>query len=93
MVSLRNIDIKYEIAHHAYMRTTLNLDDDVLRQVRSYAESRDVPVGRAVSELVRKGLSVPTPIKSVNGIQVFDIPSDSARVTSTRVKELESELE
>lgn len=75
------------------MRTTLNLDDDVLQLVRNYAESRSVAVGRAVSELVRKGLSAPTPTRTVHGIQVFDIPADSPRVTTKRVKELESELE
>ncbi len=37
------------------MRTTLNLDDDVLQKVKDYAESRSLSVGRAVSELVRKG--------------------------------------
>jgi hypothetical protein len=75
------------------MRTTLNLDDDVLEKVKNYAESRSLPVGRAVSELVRKGLNTPTPTRVEYGIQVFDIPSGSPRITAKRVKELESELE
>jgi hypothetical protein len=50
-------------------------------------------LGKAVSELVRKGLAAPVPTRTVNGIQVFDLPPDSPRVTSRRVKELESELE
>jgi len=75
------------------MRTTLNLDDDVLQKVKDYAESRSLPVGRAVSELVRKGLCTPTPTRTVNGIQVFDIPADSPCITARRVKELESKLE
>jgi len=50
-------------------------------------------LGKAVSELVRKGLASPTSTHTVNGIQVFDVPRDSRRITSKRVKELESELE
>jgi hypothetical protein len=75
------------------MRTTLNLDDDVFQQVRSYAESRSVPLGKAVSELVRKGLSARVPTRVVNGVHVFDLPAGGTRITSERIKELESELE
>jgi hypothetical protein len=75
------------------MRTTLTLDEDVVQVLRSYAESRSLPLGKAVSELVRKGLASPTPTRSVNGIQVFDVPPDSPRITTRRVKEFESELE
>jgi len=86
-------DINLEICHHYGIRTTLNLDDDVFQVVRSYAESRSLPLGKAISELVRKGLASPTPTRTVNGIQVFDVPPDSPRITTKRVKELESELE
>src|SRR6184192_1680754 len=41
------------------MRTTLSLDDDLVPQVKTYAESRDITVGKAVSELVRRGLHAP----------------------------------
>jgi hypothetical protein len=75
------------------MRTTLNLEDDVLSMVRSYAEGRSVALGKAVSELVRKGLEAPARTRLVNGIVVFDIPPDSPRIANDRVKELESELE
>ena len=75
------------------MRTTLSIDDDVFHVVRRYAESRSLALGKAVSELVRKGLASPTLTRTVNGIQVFEVPPDSPRITSSRVKELESELE
>jgi hypothetical protein len=74
------------------MRTTLSLDDDVFELARGYAESRSLALGKAVSELVRKGLRAPTPTCMVNGLMVFDVPPDH-RITSERVKELESELE
>jgi hypothetical protein len=75
------------------MRTTLNVDDDILRLIKDYAEARSLALGKAVSELVRKGLRAPTPTRIVNGIVVFDVPPDSPPITSERVKELESELE
>jgi len=75
------------------MRTTLSLDDDVVPLVKNYAEGRSLALGKAVSELVRKGLRAPTPTCIENGIVVFDVPADSPPITSERVKELESELE
>jgi hypothetical protein len=56
---------------------------------RSYAEGRSMPLGQAVSELVRKGLSVPVNIRKLNGIAVFDLPPDSPPITNERVKEIE----
>ena len=82
------------LCHHSvHMRTTLNLDDDALEMVRQYSEARSVAMGKAASELVRKGFSSPTPTRIVNGIVVFDVPPDSPGITTERVKELESELE
>jgi hypothetical protein len=75
------------------MRMTLNLDDDVVQMARSYAESCSLTLGKAVSELVRKGLRAPMRTRTVNGIQVIELPPDSPRITTRRVKELESELE
>jgi hypothetical protein len=45
--------VKMVTWHHKSMRTTLSLDDDVFREVKAYAESRDVAIGKAVSELVQ----------------------------------------
>jgi hypothetical protein len=75
------------------MRTTLNLDDDVVEMVRRYSESRSVALGKAASELVRKGFTTPTPTRIVNGLVVFDLPPDSPRITSERVKKLLSEMD
>ena len=74
------------------MRTTLSLDDDVFQIVRTYAESRSVALGKAVSELVRRGLNAPMTTKVVNGVHVVVLPPDSPKVTSERVKQLENEL-
>ena len=70
------------------MRTTLNLDDDVLSQVKQYADSRAVALGRAVSELIRRGLNTPVQTQVVNGIHVVVLPENSAPVDTEHVKRL-----
>lgn len=75
------------------MRTTLNLDDDALELLRQYSAARSMALGQAASELVRRGFRSPTPTRIVNGVVVFDVPPDSPRITTERVRELESEIE
>jgi hypothetical protein len=75
------------------MRTTLSLDDDVLCEVKIYAQSRDIALGKAISELVRRGLLAPLRTRLVNGFHVVDLPSDSPVVTSEHVRKLEGEIE
>jgi len=73
------------------MRTTLSLDDDVFQLIKTYAENRSLAMGKALSELVRRGLSAPVKTRVVNGLVVFDVPEDSEPVTSQLVKRLEAE--
>jgi hypothetical protein len=68
------------------MRTTLSLDDDVFREVKAYAESRDVAIGKAVSELVRRGLRAPLQTRLVNGFHVVQLPPDSPPVTAADIE-------
>jgi Arc/MetJ family transcription regulator len=66
------------------MRTTLNLDDDVFQIAQRYAESRSLTLGKAVSQLVREALATHLPTRTVNGIQVVDLPPGSPRITTKR---------
>jgi hypothetical protein len=75
------------------MRTTLSLDDDLLPQVKTYAESRDITVGKAVSELVRRGLRAPIQTRVVNGFHVIELPPGSPPVTIEHIRKLEEELD
>jgi hypothetical protein len=75
------------------MRTTLSLDDDVFREVKAYAESRDVAMGKAVSELVRRGLHAPLRTRVVNGFHVVELPPGSRSVSTEDVEKLQDELE
>jgi len=75
------------------MRTTLSLDDDLIPQVKTYAESRDITVGKAVSELVRRGLHAPIRTRVVNGFHVIELPSESPSVTTEHIRKIEEELD
>jgi len=90
-MSIRRIDIIPKTRHHMRMRTTLSLDDEVVALVKRYAESRSLGLGKAVSELVRRGLTAQRPTRTVNGLRIFDLPADSPRVTRKLIEEIESD--
>ena len=73
------------------MRTTLTLDDDVAELSARQAKLRGVSLGKAVSDLVRRGLNAPTPSADKNGLTVFQLPADSPTVTTDDVRRLEIE--
>ena len=70
------------------MRTTLHLDDDVFELLKDYAENRSVGLGKAASELVRRGLEAPVQTRMVNGFHAVVLPEKSSRVTSEKIKQL-----
>ena len=70
------------------MRTTLNLDDDVLELLKDYADRRSVALGKAASDLVRRGLTAPVQTRMVNGFHAVVLPANSPKVTSEKVKGL-----
>ncbi len=73
------------------MRTTLTLDDDILELAGHQAKLRGVSLGRAVSDLLRRGLNASTPAQHKDGLVVFQLPADSPKVTTDDVRRIESE--
>ena len=57
------------------MRTTLDVENDVLDAARALAAARGVPVGAALSELARRGVAARMPLSSRNGFPVFQVPA------------------
>ncbi len=74
------------------MRTTLTLDDDVLAEAAKRAEMLRVSLGKAVSDLARRGLMVAPPVREGNGLVVFDPPKGSPKITARKVKEALSDF-
>jgi len=71
------------------MRTTLDIDDDVLSLARSLARAQRVSVGRALSGLARKGLnsSLTEALDEEEGIPVFRVSPHASPLTPEMVKE------
>jgi hypothetical protein len=71
------------------MRTTLQIDDDVLQAARSLAQAEHKSLGQVISELARKGLR-PQLQKDINSdFPIFEVPSDAVPVTLEVVKQAE----
>jgi hypothetical protein len=70
------------------MRTTLNLDDDAMKIVREYSRMRSVDMGKATSELVRKGARAPVQMEMVGGFWRVVLPKGGKKVTSEHVRRL-----
>jgi hypothetical protein len=71
------------------MRTTLNLDDDVLLAVKELAELRGVTAGEVISELARAGMAAGRGAGGVrNGVPLLDPTPGEGIVTPEIVDRL-----
>jgi hypothetical protein len=66
------------------MRTTLDIDDQLLAIARVRARQQGVSLGAAVSEIMRRGLEVPR-TRSKRGFPIFQMPPDSPVITDVIV--------
>jgi hypothetical protein len=75
------------------MRTTISIDDDGYAEVKEYAERRDIALGKAVSDLVRRALDAPFRMKFDGQFWVADLPPDSATITLEHMKKVQEEMD
>ncbi len=68
------------------MRTTLNLDEDILETAKSLARSQGRPLGRVISALARRGLAPLPQTATDDGLPVFMVPPDAAPITDETVR-------
>ncbi len=74
------------------MRTTLNIDDEILEAARSIAGERNLSVGAVLSDLARRGLQpAGAGSRQRKGFPVFDISRDGTVLTLDRVKRYEDQ--
>ena len=79
-------DIDRHLCHHSYVQINLNLDDGVVDELKQYvADRRSVALGKAASDLIRRGLSGSLQTKTVNGLQVVVLPENALKIDSARV--------
>ncbi len=67
------------------MRTTLNIDDDVLAVARALAERKGCSLGSAVSELARRGFKGIGAVEEDRGFPVFNVDEGAAPITNEDV--------
>jgi hypothetical protein len=76
------------------MRTTLEIDDDVLMAAKEIARATGVTAGEALSRLARKGLERPKPASRVrNGVPLLDRSPGGPVLTLDLIKQLQEDDE
>ncbi|MBU9767314.1 antitoxin [Mycobacterium sp. TNTM28] len=67
------------------MRTTLDLDDDVVAAARELAASERRSLGAVISELARRGLT-PAQVEIDGELPVIRVPAGTAPITPQMVR-------
>lgn len=71
------------------MRTTVDLDEDILRVAKDLARESGQSIGRVLSDLARRGLKpAPVKYKTRNGVPLLMPQPGDPVITSELVKEL-----
>lgn len=71
------------------MRTTLDIDDDVLQAAKEIAANRGTTAGRVLSDLARKALTPTRDVRERNGVPLMPRrPKGSPRPTMETVNRL-----
>lgn len=67
------------------MRTTLELDDDVVTAARELAAGERRSLGSVISELARRGLT-PARVETAGGLPVIRVPAGTLAITAEMVQ-------
>jgi hypothetical protein len=74
------------------MRTTLDLEPEVLEIAKSLAKHQCRSLGKVVSTLIRRGLENPaSEVKTRNGLRIISRPAHAQIVTLENVNQLRDE--
>ena len=75
------------------MRTTLNIDEDILLAAKEIAKRQGISIGKVLSNLARKALTRETNEGVRNGVPFFHQRPDAEIVTLELVNQLRDEVE
>lgn len=73
------------------MRTTLDLDDDILREAKLLARQRRLSLGQVISDLARQGLPVRARPRVRNGVHLLESSPGAPKVDMEFVNRLRDE--
>lgn len=74
------------------MQFIVQIDDKIGRAAMRYAEERDLPVDRAIEDLLRRSLESDIPIQVVNGYAQLLLPPDAPPLTTEHLLRLEDQI-
>jgi hypothetical protein len=66
----------------------LNLEDDAIDAIRTYATRNQISLGAAASLLIRRGACYQLPVRKRNGLPVFEVPDGFPVIATEQVSEL-----
>jgi hypothetical protein len=74
--------------YHKIVRTTLDLDDDLLQIARHLAAQRRTHMGQVISDLARKALESGSAPRTRNGVPLFTPKAGSRKPSLQLVNQL-----
>jgi len=74
------------------MRTTLNIEEDVLLAAKEIARQKGITVGQVLSGLARKSLTRKSSVRKKGGLPLFPVQPDAGIVTQELVNQLRDEI-
>ena len=73
------------------MRTTLNIDEDILMAAKEIVKQKRISVGRALSDLARQALTRESTTDTRNGLPIFPRQEHAGVVTLELLNQLRDE--
>lgn len=73
------------------MRTTIDLEEDVLLAAKDIAKQRGNTLGQVLSDLARQALTRRVPVSTKHGLPLFPVQPDAGVVTLELVNKLRDE--
>lgn len=74
------------------MRTTLDLEEDVLLAAKEIAKQRGNTVGQVISDLARQAMTRRAPVSRKHGLPLFPVQPDAGVITLELVNHLRDEM-
>jgi hypothetical protein len=74
------------------MRTTLDIEADVLQAAKDLARQRGVSIGKVISDLARQSLMPSIPGQLRNDVPLFPVQPGAQVVTAELINQLRDEL-
>lgn len=74
-----------------HVRTTLDIDDDVLQAAKELGEMRGKTAGKIISEMAREAMAPPRTYTTRNGVPVIHRRPGTPLMTTADVKRLQED--